>query len=180
MLQGLLLNAKLSENRLNVKVSSLGESRSIKGELKDVQPARCEDQQSIARICGVFERTELVLRLQVRRAYRACKLSPLSEPVKRRVCSNDDPAAHETESACFSEIVFSNRPQIVTEVVELEKPIRFKDEHMIVGCDKDFVGPAKPRTLIIDVAKGSLVTDVFGKLHDTEVIAIEDKEITEA
>ncbi len=32
----LFLTAKLSENSLNVKVSSLGESRIVKGELEDV------------------------------------------------------------------------------------------------------------------------------------------------
>jgi hypothetical protein len=176
----LFLTAKLSENRLNVKVSSLGELRSVNRYLENVQPGRCEDYEAIGSGGCIFERTELGLRLQFRTVHCAHKLSPLIEPEKRCVRDDNNPITHKTESTCFRETVISNRTQIVPEIIELNKTIWFEHKYMVVRTNEDLVRRAKPRPLIIDVAKGSLVADITGKLHYTKIIPVENKEIAQA
>lgn len=144
--------AKLSENRLNVKLRSLGKSMVDSRKLKGMDLMRCEDKQSITRASDVFECIEGGFRLQLSGSQRQQEITAIIEPEQPRFRHNDNAGRDYAESLGIVE-VFTDRPDKMTEVVEFQKPIRFKDVDVIIRTNKNFFRLTEPRALIVNVTE---------------------------
>lgn len=171
------LYGKLSEKRLNVKVRSIGELMTAKYQLDDMQLCRRQHQQSIAGVCDVFEWTAFGFHLQIGWPKSANKFSSPAKPEQCGRRDNECSAAEKTEPARIVEGPHPDRPDIVTEIIELEKAIRFQDVHLVVQSNEDFFRLPQPRALIIDVAEGPFKTGVPREFDYAKVVAVEHEEI---